>query len=221
MNLLLIGPPGSGKGTQAKRLIAEKKFKHLSTGDIFRENLKKKTELGLKVQKYIDQGALVPDEITVKMVELALKEVSKETSVIFDGFPRNTSQGKALDKTLKERNQKLDLILYLEVADSEIIGRLSGRLWAPKSGCIYHIKTNPPKVAGRCDKTGESLVVRKDDKKEVISARLKVFWENTHPLLHYYEKQGNLNKIHGEKSPDEIFKTILSLLENSRNSQNL
>ncbi len=215
MNIFFIGSPGSGKGTQAQRLVSEKKFKHLSTGDIFRKNFKEKTEIGLQAQKYMDQGQLVPDDITVKMVELALKEIPEDVDIIFDGFPRNVFQGKALDKILKERGQKVDLILYFEVSDSKVIERLTGRLWAPKSGCIYHIKTNPPKVAGRCDETGEFLVTRKDDKKEVVLARLKVFWKDTHPLLHYYERQGNLKRIDGEKSPDKIFETISYLLENS------
>ena len=215
MNILLIGPPGSGKGTQSQHLASQKKFKHLSTGDIFRKNLKEKTEIGLQAQKYMDQGHLVPDEVTVKMVELSLKETPKETSLVFDGFPRNTFQGKSLDKILKERGQKLDLVLYFEVSDSKIIERLTGRLWAPNSGCIYHIKTNPPKVAGRCDKTGESLIVRKDDKTEVVLARLKVFWKETHPLLDHYEKQGNLKRVNGEESQDGVFKNILSLLENT------
>jgi len=213
MNILLIGSPGSGKGTQAQKLITKKNFKHLSTGDIFRKNLKEQTTLGSKVQKYLNKGQLVPDEVTIQMVQHALKDISTDTSLIFDGFPRNIIQAQALDQMLQKRSQKLDFVFYIKVPDLEVIDRLTGRLWAPKSGRIYHQKTNPPKVMGFCDQTGEALVSRTDDTQEVILARLKIFWDNTHPLLNYFQKQSRLHTIDGTQSPEKVFEDILSVLK--------
>ena len=227
MNLLFLGPPGSGKGTQAQYFSSNKKLsqrrpakevRHISTGDIFRRNLRQKTALGQKAQQYIDEGALVPDEVTIGMVEETLKNIPLEDHIIFDGFPRSIPQAKALDKILKGRNQKLDLVIFFEVPDSVIVERLSGRLWAPKSGRVYHLKNNPPKKPGRCDETGEPLITRKDDQKEVIASRLKAYRESTLPLLEYYKAQGAFHKIDGRQAPDELRREIFRLAFSSKES---
>lgn len=211
MNLLLIGPPGAGKGSQSERLVSQKSFKHLSTGDLFRGALREKTPLGLKAKDYIDRGALVPDGITIGLVEEALKGFTG--SVIFDGFPRTVPQSEALEQFLKQRNQQLNLVISLEVSDPVILKRLTGRRWAPQSGKIYHIHFNPPKTPGRCDETGEDLVIRDDDRPEVVKSRLKSFRESTYPLLEHYQSQGILRKVNGENSPEEVFQDILSFLK--------
>ena len=156
MILLLIGAPGSGKGTQAQRLLSEKSFRHLSTGDIFRKHFKEKSALGLKAQEFMGRGELVPDNLTNDMVREFLKNVPENSDIVFDGFPRNLFQGKALEEMLRERGENLDLVISLEVPDSVILERLSKRLWAPKSGRVYHLETNPPKVSGKCDESGET-----------------------------------------------------------------
>ena len=215
MNILFIGPPGSGKGTQAQKLVFKKNLKHLSTGDLFRKNLKEKTSLGELAKSYIDKGELVPDQITNGMVEIFLKEVSEGEGVLFDGFPRNLSQAEALDQSLKKTDRKLNRVIFLDVPDDVIVERLTGRLWAPESGCVYHIKNKPPKRAGFCDKSGETLVTREDDREELIRSRLKVFHESTKPLLNDYRKKGILRIIQAEASPEEVFNQILKAIEES------
>lgn len=209
MNILFIGPPGSGKGTQSQKLVSQKNLSHLSTGDLFRKNLKEQTSLGEKAQSYIDQGALVPDEITKAMVEEFVKKVPAEKGILFDGFPRNFKQSEALDKILKETNRKLNKVFFLSLSDDAVVERLTGRLWAPKSACVYHIKNNPPKRPGFCDVSGEALVTRSDDREELIRPRLQVFHEETEPLLRKYEKKGLLVRIQAENSPSEVFQKIL------------
>ena len=219
MNMLFFGPPGSGKGTQAQNFSGKKLFgrrpaapcRHISTGDIFRRHLKRKTALGKAAQKYIDAGRLVPDSVTVGMAGEALDKTPLGHHVIFDGFPRNIPQARALGKMLKKRGQKLDLAVFFDVSDKAIAERLSGRLWAPKSGQVYHIKNNPPKTPGFCDETGEALVSRKDDQKEVIISRLRAYRESTLPLLAYYEKKGILRKIRAARPPDKIREEICRL----------
>ena len=209
MNILFIGPPGSGKGTQAQKLISKKNLSHLSTGDLFRKNLKEKTSLGQKAQSYIDQGALVPDEITNAMVGEFVKKIPAEKGILFDGFPRNFNQSEALDEILKETKRKLSKVFFLSLSDDFLVERLTGRLWAPKSGCVYHIKNKPPKRAGFCDVSGEALIARSDDREELIRPRLQVFHKETKPLLRKYEENGLLVRIKAENSPEEIFQKIL------------
>ena len=211
MNIVLIGPPGAGKGSQAKRLVLQKSFYHLSTGDIFREAIQSGTPLGKTASSYIQQGTLVPDEVTVGLVREVLK--TQSNSIIFDGFPRNVFQADALASVLEEKNQKMDAVIFIDASDAVVLKRLTGRRWASKSGRIYHVDYNPPKNPGFCDETKEKLVIRKDDHPEVVSSRLKVFRESTLPLLQYYEKKGVLKRVDGEGSPEEVFQKILKVLE--------
>lgn len=218
MNILLIGAPGSGKGTQAQKLATEKNFTHLSTGDLFRKNIREGTPLGKKAKSYIDQGLLVPDGITNDMVRVFLQSVPKDQGLIFDGFPRNPAQAEALDQILREAKRSLAQVIYFEIQDDEVVKRLTGRLWAGQSGRIYHIKNNPPKRPGFCDVSGEALVARPDDKEEVIRSRLKVFHENIKLLLSYYENKGSMKSVPAELSPEELFDRILKILEKAEKS---
>ena len=205
MNILLIGAPGSGKGTQAEKLVSKKGLRHLSTGDLFRKNLKEGSSLGQKAKSYIDKGQLVPDQVTNDMVKSFLQSLLIDEGLVLDGFPRNLSQAEALSGFLNKTGRKLDKAIFLKISDEKIVERLSGRLWAPKSGCVYHIKNHPPKKAGFCDQSGEALVTRSDDKEETLRARLKVFHKNTKPLVDYYKKQKLLKILSAELSPEELF----------------
>lgn len=211
MNILLIGPPGAGKGSQAEKLVSQKAFRHLSTGDLFRKALREKTPLGLKAGSYLDQGDLVPDHITIGLVEEALGDFTG--NVIFDGFPRTLPQSEALDQFLQKRNQKLDHVISLEVSDDVVLKRLTGRRWAPQSGKIYHVDFNPPQNPGKCDETGEKLVIRSDDRPAVVRSRLKNFRNSTWPLLEHYKTKGLLREVNGEEASDEVFRNIASFLK--------
>lgn len=213
MNILLIGAPGSGKGTQAEKLKAEMNLQHLSTGNLFRENFKKNTPLGQTARIYMDKGELVPDEVTNEMVRDFVKNTSAEKGLVFDGFPRNLFQAETLDQILKEANRELNHVIFLDVPDDIIVERLTGRLWAQKSGCIYHIKYNPPKKTGFCDESGEVLITRRDDREDVLRSRLDVFRKETLILLDYYEKKDCLSKIHATGSPEKVFSQILKIFK--------
>lgn len=212
MNIFLIGAPGCGKGTQSEFLVHKKNFQHLSTGNIFRHHLKNETPLGLSAKKYMKEGKLVPDGITIDMVKDSLASIDNQQNLVFDGFPRNLKQAQAFDKILDTSHRQLDWIFYLEVSDAKIIERLAGRLYAPKSGRVYHKTQKPPQKEGFCDESGEELAQREDDKEEVILKRLKIFWEDTRPLLDYYKEKFTLKTLDGEKSPEDIFQDILSII---------
>ena len=205
MVVVLIGPPGAGKGTQAESL--KKYFKYISTGDLFRAALRNKTPLGLKAKGFIERGDLVPDSLTVGLVEEALSDFQGE-DVLFDGFPRNQFQAEALEELLNQKNLEVEKVLVLEVSDSVVVKRLSGRRYAPKSGRVYHIKNNPPKVADHCDESGEQLIAREDDREEVILSRLNVFKKETEPLIAFYKAKRVLQTIDAEKPPNEVSQFI-------------
>lgn len=204
MYLVLIGPPGSGKGTQAKRLAERLGYFHLSTGDILREAVKEGTPLGLEAKKYMEEGKLVPDEVVIGIVKERLSSPDCEKGVVFDGFPRTLSQAEALDRIFNELGKRLDLVVEIEVSEEEVLKRLTGRRTCRNCGAMYHVLFDPPKVEGICDKCGGPLYQREDDKEEVIRERLRVYRKDTEPLVTYYENKGVLVKVKGEGPIEEV-----------------
>ncbi len=204
MNIVLLGPPGAGKGTVAALLKKELGVPHISTGDIFRENIKGGTELGRKVEAILASGALVPDEVTIEMVKDRLAKDDTASGYILDGFPRTIGQAEALDAM-----DTIDCVLNFVLSSEEIIKRLSGRRLCKSTGRIYHIVSNPPKVEGIDDETGEPLIQRDDDKPEAIKHRLEVYEAQTAPLIDYYRKKGNLIDVDSSPSPETIVKAIM------------
>ncbi len=203
--IIFLGPPGAGKGTQAQRLAQEKGFIQISTGDILREAVKNGTELGKKAKEYMDAGKLVPDDLIISIIKEKLQELEGK-DIILDGFPRTIPQAEALDKMLPELNRKIDAVILFEVPDELVIERLSGRRIDPKTGKVYHVKYNPPPP-------DVEVIQRDDDKEEVIRRRLEVYHQQTAPLIEYYKKQNKLHVIDASKSPDEVYKEILSVIE--------
>ena len=211
MRLILLGPPGAGKGTQCKRIIEKYGMIHLSSGDILRAERAAGTELGAKAQSYMDSGGLVPDDVIIGMMIGAMTKASE--GYVLDGFPRTVVQGEELDKALAEAGEKIDGIVNLVLDDAIIIGRLSGRRSCPKCGAVYHIENLKPEVEGICDKDGESLVQREDDKPDVIANRLKNYHEQTAAVVGYYQGTGNsIINIDASKSVDEVTSLVLSEL---------
>ncbi len=202
MIVVFLGPPGAGKGTQAHRLVKEKGFIHISTGDLLREAVKKGTELGKKAKEYMDRGELVPDDLIVALIEEKLPE---RGNVILDGFPRTVAQAEALEKMLSERGEKVDVAVLFEVPDEIVVERLSGRRIDPKTGEVYHIKFNPPPE-------GVEVIQRDDDREEVIRKRLEVYRRQTEPLVDYYRRKGNLVVIDATKKPEEVYSELLKVL---------
>ena len=194
MIIIMLGAPGTGKGTVAGLLQEKLGIRQVSTGDIFRKNIKEKTELGKIAEEYIAQGKLVPDDITIKIIEDRLNEPDVEKGIILDGFPRTVRQAEALDKILEEKGKKVDKVINLTTPEEEIIERIVNRRVCSNQECkaVYNIVLHPPKVEGICDKCGSELITRKDDTEETVKARLKNYFEQTSPLVDYYEKQGNL-----------------------------
>jgi len=213
MNIVFLGPPGAGKGTQAKILIERYGIPQISTGDMLREHRAKGTELGKKAQEYMDKGQLVPDEIILGMVKERLSQPDCQKGFILDGFPRTVVQAEALDKLLSEMGKKLDFALALIVPDDLLVERLTGRRTCKNCGMMYHIKYKPPKVEGKCDVCGGELYQRPDDNEETVRNRLKVYHEQTAPLIEYYKNKGILREIDGSKSIEEITQQIISILE--------
>jgi adenylate kinase len=207
--LVFLGPPGAGKGTQAKLLSQRMGFLHLSTGDLLREAVKNQTPLGKKAKEYMDRGELVPDELIVQLIE---ETMPKDGNVILDGFPRTVNQALALEEMLKGKGEKISKVLFFDVPDGVIIDRLSGRRVCSKCGAVYHVKYNPPKVEGMCDLCGGSLVQRDDDKEEVVKKRLEVYRKQTQPLIEFYQDRGIIYKLDAEKGVEELFEEVKGLV---------
>ena len=212
MKIVMLGAPGAGKGTQAKMIAAKYQIPHISTGDIFRANIKNGTELGKKAKSYIDQGLLVPDELTVDLVIDRLAQDDCKNGYILDGFPRTIPQAEALDAALAKLGEKMDYAIDVDVPDENIVNRMSGRRACLKCGATYHIEYAAPKTENVCDTCGEALVLRDDDKPETVSKRLKVYHEQTQPLIDYYTEQGVLKTVDGTRSLDEVFQAIVEIL---------
>lgn len=213
MKIIMLGAPGAGKGTQAKMLADKYKIPHVSTGDIFRANIKNGTELGTKAKVYMDQGMLVPDELTCDLVVDRIKQDDCKDGYILDGFPRTIPQAECLDKALDALNDKIDFAVNVEVPDENIIRRMSGRRACLSCGRTYHIVYNPPKEEGICDECKKELVLRDDDKLETVEKRLKVYHEQTQPLIDYYRNKGVLAEVDGTRDMQEVFTAITDVLE--------
>ena len=212
MKIIMLGAPGAGKGTQAK-LIAEKySIPHISTGDIFRANIKNGTELGAKAKEYMDKGLLVPDELVVDLVMDRFKADDCKNGYILDGFPRTIPQAEALDKALTAAGDSVDYAINVEVPDENIVRRMSGRRACVGCGATYHIVYNPTKVENKCDACGAELILRDDDKPETVLNRLNVYHEQTQPLINFYEGKGILKEVDGTKDMKEVFADIIAIL---------
>ena len=212
MKIIMLGAPGAGKGTQAKKIAAKYEIPHISTGDIFRANIKEGTELGKKAKTYMDQGLLVPDELVVDLVVDRVNQEDCKNGYVLDGFPRTIPQAEALDKALAELGQKMDYAIDVDVPDENIVNRMSGRRACLNCGATYHIVSIPTKVEGICDRCGQPVVLRDDDKPETVQKRLTVYHEQTQPLIDYYKNQGILREVDGSVDMEDVFKEILNIL---------
>lgn len=217
MKIIILGAPGAGKGSQASRIAKEYQLPHISTGDIFRANLKEETELGKRAKSFMDKGELVPDDITIAMLLERIHKEDCKNGYILDGFPRTIPQAEALKEALAKKDEKIDLALDVEASDELIIKRMAGRRTCPACGAIYHIVTLPPKTEGICDRCGADLIQRKDDNEETVKNRLKIYHEVTEPLISYYKKEGILEEIDGAEELDKVFEKVKRIIhERSR-----
>lgn len=212
MKIIMLGAPGAGKGTQADKICAKYNIPHISTGDIFRANIKNNTELGQKAKSYMDKGELVPDELVVDLVVDRIKADDCTNGYVLDGFPRTIPQAEALDAALAAINDKIDYAINVEVPDENIINRMSGRRACVACGATYHVVHIPTKVDGVCDKCGAELILRDDDKPETVKNRLNVYHEQTQPLIDYYTAKNVLHEVDGTKAMEDVFSSIVSIL---------
>ena len=216
MNIVLMGLPGAGKGTQADKIVEKYAIPHISTGDMFRAAIKDGTELGLKAKSFMDQGALVPDEVTIGIVRERLSQPDCEKGFLLDGFPRTVPQAEALDSILEELGRPVEHTINVQVEKEELIARLSGRRICKTCGTSYHLVFNPPKVDGICDKDGGELYTRADDNPETVTNRLEVNMNQAQPLLDFYEAKGVLTNINGQQEISKVFADLDALLQGSR-----
>ena len=212
MKIIMLGAPGAGKGTQAKMIADKYKVPHISTGDIFRANIKNGTELGKEAKQYMDKGLLVPDELTVKILLDRVSQADCENGYVLDGFPRTIPQAEVLDKALTELGDQIDYAIDVNVPDENIIKRMSGRRACLACGATYHIEHIPPKKEGVCDRCGEALVLRDDDKEETVKNRLNVYHEQTQPLIEYYTAKNILKTVDGTVDMQVVFDSIVAIL---------
>jgi adenylate kinase len=212
MNVVLLGAPGAGKGTQAAVLLSELGVVHVASGDLFRRALEEKTELGLLAKSYMEKGELVPDEVTISMVLERIRQPDCAGGVLFDGFPRTLGQAEALDDKLAGEGRRIDKVVYIEVPAEELVKRLSGRWICRECQAPYHEQSSPPKSAGRCDICGGELYQRADDREETVRERLKVFLSQTVPIVDYYDRQGKLLRVDGNRGIEEVGATIMEVL---------
>ena len=216
MNIILLGPPGAGKGTQAAKIIEWFSLMHIATGDIFRQEIAGNTELGRQIKHYLDSGALVPDEIVLQVVGRYIARAGN--GFLLDGFPRNIGQAEGLEKILAENKKTIDLVLYIEVKDEEIIRRLSARRMCSKCGMIYNLLSGPyPRRDSICNSCGGNLIQRSDDRPEVVEERLSVFHQQTQPLIDYYTRHGRLVRVDGQGAPEDVFASVEKIIENENN----
>ena len=212
MDIILLGPPGSGKGTQAKMIAEKYKVKHISTGDILRENVRNGTPLGVEAKKFMDSGKLVPDSLLIDIIKDRLAKPDVKAGWMLDGYPRTTPQAEALDKILPALGQKIDVVLNVDVPDAELIKRVTGRRMC-KCGTTYHVQFNPPKVAGKCDACGADLYQRADDTEATVKERLQAYHAQTQPLIDFYNKRGIVANINGTGDIKAIFGNIGTVLD--------
>jgi len=210
MNIIFLGCPGSGKGTQAKMLGTKHNFYHLSTGDLFREEISKKSDLGLKAKSYIDAGKLVPDAVVLDVIKNKIKDIKSD--ILFDGFPRTIEQAEGLEKIMEELLKVIDMVFFFEVNEKEVINRITARRNCPKCGRIYNMITSPPKNDESCDDCNVKLNQRDDDKEEVVKKRMQVYKDQTSPLISYYRMQGIFHIIDASKTVDNVYLQIVNIL---------
>ena len=212
MKIIMLGAPGAGKGTQAKKIAEKYQIPHISTGDIFRANIKNGTELGKKAKTYMDQGALVPDELTCDLVVDRIQQEDCKNGYVLDGFPRTIPQAECLTDALNKLGEKMDYAVNVDVPDENIVNRMGGRRACVGCGATYHIVFNAPKTEGICDTCGEKLILRADDAPETVQNRLNVYHDQTQPLIDYYEKAGILKNVDGTVDMEEVFQAIVAIL---------
>lgn len=213
MNLILMGLPGAGKGTQAEKIVENYKIPHISTGDMFRQAIKDETELGLKAKQFMDAGELVPDEVTIGIVRDRLSQSDCQKGFLLDGFPRTVAQAEALEDILASMGKKIDYVINVDVPEEILMERLTGRRVSPTSGRTYHVIFNPPKVEGICDVDGSKLIQRDDDKPETVKKRLEVNVAQAQPLIDFYTEKGYLRNIQGNQDINDVYQEIDQLLK--------
>jgi adenylate kinase len=211
--IVLLGPPGVGKGTQAKILAETTKLAHISSGDLFRENIKNQSDLGKLAKSYMDKGELVPDDVTISMIKARLLRPDSDAGAILDGFPRTPAQADALEKMLADLNGKVDYVPFITASEEILVERASGRWTCRAQGHIYHQKYNPPQKAGICDIDGSELYQRDDDKVETVANRIKVYFQQTMPLVEYYRQKGVLQEINGAQAVEQVTEELLAVLK--------